>query len=164
MNVWCGTRAAQHGAARVQSMVVWALIALSIAVAYWSFGWPGVAFAVGGVLMWLLLHFTRLTMVLKRAADAPIGHTDSAVMLNAKLHKGQTLLHVIGLNRALGQLQTAEGQQPEVFRWLDPSDAWVDATFVDGKLQMWQLHRPPNEGEAAAAQPAPVPHTPDATK
>ncbi len=145
----------QRGAVVVQSLLVWGLIALSIALAYTSFGWPGVAFAVGGVLMWLLLHFTRLTLVLKRAADVPIGHTDSAVMLNAKLAKGQTLLHVIGLNRALGQLQTPENQQPEVFRWIDPSDAWVDCTFVSGKLQAWQMHRPPAEPAAdATAAPA----------
>ncbi len=74
-----------------------------VAFAYRSFGWPGVALVAGGMLMWVLLHFTRLTQVLKRAADRPIGYVGSAVMLNAKLRPNLTLLHVIGLARALGE-------------------------------------------------------------
>ena len=36
-------------------------------------------------LVWVLLHFTRMMTILKRAANRPIGYVDSAVMLNAKL-------------------------------------------------------------------------------
>ena len=53
--------------------------------AWRQFGWPGIAMAAGGVVMWILLHFTRLMTVLKRAANRPVGHVASAVMLNAKL-------------------------------------------------------------------------------
>jgi hypothetical protein len=56
-----------------------------VLLAYRSYGWAGVAAAVGGLLMWVLLHFTRMMQVLRRAADQPIGYVASAVMLNAKL-------------------------------------------------------------------------------
>jgi len=53
--------------------------------AWQAFEWAGIALAAGGVVMWILLHFTRLLTILKKAADSPIGHVASAVMLNAKL-------------------------------------------------------------------------------
>ena len=56
-----------------------------VVLAYRSYGWAGVAAAATAIVMWGLLHFTRLMKVLKRAANRPIGHVDSAVMLNAKL-------------------------------------------------------------------------------
>ena len=40
---------------------------------------------VGGLVMWALLHFTRLVNVMKKAAKRPIGYVGSAVMLNARL-------------------------------------------------------------------------------
>ena len=43
--------------------------------------------ATGAVVMWILLHFTRMVTVLSRAANRPVGHVDSAVMLNVKLRK-----------------------------------------------------------------------------
>ena len=49
-----------------------------LVVAHRASGWPAVAAVSGGLLMWLLLHFTRLMTVLKRAAHRPIGHVDSA--------------------------------------------------------------------------------------
>ena len=58
------------------------------AVAYRSYGWPGVALVAGGLVMWMLLHFTRMLQVLQRAAHRPVGFVDSAVMLNAKLQQG----------------------------------------------------------------------------
>ena len=63
-----------------------AIAALTVG-AWQAFGWPGIALAVGGIVMWLLLHFTRLLTILKKAADRPIGHVASAVMLNAKLRR-----------------------------------------------------------------------------
>ena len=52
------------------------------------YGWMGVAVVAGGLLMWLLLHFNRTMAVLRKAADRPIGHVGSAVMLNARLRTG----------------------------------------------------------------------------
>ncbi len=113
--------------------------------AWRQFGWPGIAMAAGGVVMWVLLHFTRLMHILKKAAERPIGHVASAVMLNAKLRKGMTLMHVIAMTRSLGALQTPKDEQPEVFHWTDTGRSTVDCTFVGGKLQAWTLTRPAEE-------------------
>ena len=110
--------------------------------AWQAFQWAGIALAAGGVVMWVLLHFTRLLTILKKAADRPIGHVASAVMLNAKLKKGATLMHVIAMTRALGELQTEKDAQPEVYRWTDTGQSSVSCTFIGGKLTEWTLQRP----------------------
>lgn len=110
--------------------------------AWQSFQWAGVALAVGGVVMWILLHFTRMVTILKKAANRPIGHVGSAVMLHVKLKKGATLMHVIAMTRSLGQLLTEKDAQPEIYRWTDASDSTVTCTFVGGKLSEWTLQRP----------------------
>jgi hypothetical protein len=102
----------------------------------------GVAMVVSGGVMWLLLYFTRLVQIMKRASNRPIGFVDSAVMLNAKLKPGVTLMHVIAMTRALGQLESAKDAQPEVFSWRDGSQSVVRCVFVQGKLQSWTLDRP----------------------
>ncbi|WP_291935074.1 glycerate kinase [Limnohabitans sp.] len=119
-----------------------AAIAILTVGAWQAFGWPGIALAVGGIVMWVLLHFTRMVTILKKAADRPIGHVTSAVMLHAKLKKGATLMHVIAMTRSLGQLQTPKDTQPEVFTWTDTSESVVTCTFVGGKLTEWTLVRP----------------------
>ena len=110
--------------------------------AWRQFGWAGIALAAGGVVMWILLHFTRLVTILKKAADRPIGHVASAVMLNAKLKKGVSLMHVIAMTRSLGSLQSPKDTQPEVFTWTDAGQSAVTCTFVGGKLTVWTLQRP----------------------
>ena len=126
-----------------------------VAAAYNAYGWPGVAIASGLLVMWLLLHFTRLMQVLKRAADRPIGYVDSAVMLNAKLRSGVSLLHVVAMTRALGTLDSVKDAQPEVFRWTDGTQSHVSCEFHNGKLKKWQLHRPtPGETDASASDAA----------
>ena len=122
-----------------------------VAFAWRSYGWGGVALVVGGIVMWMLLHFTRMTQVLKRASNRPIGYVDSAVMLNAKLKPGLTLLHVIGLTRALGEQLSPKDTQPEIFRWTDGSASSVTCEFAGGRVTTWALHRPP---EAPADPPA----------
>ena len=122
-------------------------IAVLTVGAWQAFGWPGIALAVGGIVMWVLLHFTRMVTILKKAADRPIGHVASAVMLNAKLKKGVTLMHVIAMTRSLGLLQTEKDTQPEVFTWTDTSESVVTCTFVGGKLTEWTLVRPEERPE-----------------
>jgi hypothetical protein len=117
-------------------------IAILTVGAWQAFGWPGIALAVGGIVMWVLLHFTRLLTILKKAADRPIGHVASAVMLNAKLRKGATLMHVVAMTRALGKLESDKDAQPEVYRWTDTGQSSVTCTFVGGKLTEWALQRP----------------------
>lgn len=118
-----------------------------VAAAYRAYGWGGVAVAVGGLVMWLLLHFTRMMQVLKRAADRPVGYVGSAVMLNAKLRPGFTLLHVVAMTRALGELISVKDQQPELFRWTDGTQSFVTCEFVGGKLVKWELVRPEPDGD-----------------
>jgi hypothetical protein len=118
-----------------------AALALLVA-AYFSYGWPGVVVVVSVLVMWMLLHFTRMMQVLKRATNRPVGYVDSAVMLNAKLKPKASLLHVIAMTRALGELRSPKDTQPEVFRWTDGSDSYVDGIFVNGKLASHSLTRP----------------------
>ena len=130
-----------------------------VVLAYRYSGWAGVAVVTGGLVMWMLLHFTRMMQVLKRAANRPIGFVDSAVMLNAKLKPQATLLHVVAMTRALGELRSAPDSQPEIFRWTDGGGSYVDCTFAGGKLAGHQLTRPPAADDSppggAASAPAP---------
>ena len=113
-----------------------------VALAYRSYGWAGVAVVASGLVMWLLLHFNRMVLVLRRAADRPIGTVASAVMLNAKLRPRVTLLHVVALTRALGELRSPKDSQPEIYRWSDSSASHVTCEFFGGKLVKWELWRP----------------------
>jgi hypothetical protein len=126
-----------------------ASVALVVA-AYQYYGWPGVAVATGGLIMWLLLHFTRMMTVLKRAADRPIGYVGSAVMLNAKLRPGVTLLHVVAMTKALGELQSPKDSQPELYRWTDGTQSHVTCEFEGGKLKKWELVRSSQSDESPA--------------
>ncbi len=127
---------------KLQTPLVWAAGALMIAVAYTKLGWGGVALVTGGIMFWMLLHFSRMMTVLKRAANAPMGHVASAVMLNAKLKQGDTLLHVTAMTKSLGLLQSPKDTQPEIFRWTDTSGSHVTCTFAGGKLTGYALWRP----------------------
>ena len=117
-----------------------------VAAAYRAYGWGGVAISVAGLVMWLLLHFTRMMQVLKRAANRPIGYVGSAVMLNAKLRPGVTLLHVVAMTKALGELISVKDVQPELFRWTDGTQSFVTCEFAGGKLVKWELVRPEPDG------------------
>lgn len=126
-----------------------------VALGYYYAGWAGVAMTVGALVMWVLLHFTRLMRVLQRAAQRPIGYLDSAVMLNAKLKRGMTLMHVIAMTRSLGQLQSEKDAQPEVYRWTDGTQSWVQCTFAGGRLMGHEMHRPPPPPDSPAALEGP---------
>ncbi len=130
---------------------LWPVMAAVLVAGAWrAAGWPGVALAATGIVTWMLLHFSQLVRALKRAADRPIGHVDSAVMLQSRLKAGQTLLHVIGLTRALGRQASPPDTQPEVFVWTDPGGAFVRAEFAGGRLARWTFGRPP---ETATGEP-----------
>ncbi|MCA3237147.1 MAG: glycerate kinase [Curvibacter sp.] len=123
--------------------------AVLVVAGYQGAGWAGVALAVGALVFWLLLHFTRLMHILKRAADSPMGYVGSAVMLQAKLKPKMTLMHVIAMTRSLGQQLSAPEAQPEQYRWTDPSDATVTCDFVGGKLMRWEFRRPGGAADAS---------------
>ena len=125
-----------------QTSFIWAAGALLVAMSYFKFGWQGVALVGGGIVFWMLLHFSRMMTILKRAANRPIGHVASAVMLNAKLQNGKTLLHVTAMTKSLGELLSAKDLQPEVYRWTDEGGSHVTCTFAGGKLTDYVLWRP----------------------
>ncbi|WP_099794598.1 glycerate kinase [Variovorax sp. 54] len=124
-----------------------------LGLSWHQYGWGGVALAGGAIVMFLLMHFNRTMQVLKRAADRPMGTVASSVMLNAKLKPGVTLMHVIAMTRALGELRSPENEQPELYRWTDAGGSYVDTVFNGGKLQSWTLTRPetPADEETPAA-------------
>lgn len=115
--------------------------------AYQNYQWMGVLAVAGGIVMWLLLHFTRLLTVMKRASDRPIGYVGSAVMLNAKLKPRLPLVHVVAMTRSLGERLTPEGEQPETFRWRDGTESTVTCEFVQGRLTRWVLERPQQDAD-----------------
>ena len=119
-------------------MVGWGLAVLGIAAGYVGWGWPGVVLGVTVLVFWLLLQFSRSLRVLKKAAGAPVGHVDSAVMLHSKLAVGMTLMQVLVITRSLGSKLS---ETPERWGWVDPGGARVSLEFDDGKLQSWQLSR-----------------------
>ena len=133
-------------------------LVILVVMGFRSYGWMGVAAVGGGVVMWALLHFTRLMNVLRKAADRPIGHVGSAVMLNARLQAGVSLMHVVAMTRSLGALQSPENEQPEFYRWTDGSQSHVTCEFHNGKLVKWVLERPAapedaQDGTAGSAAP-----------
>jgi hypothetical protein len=126
----------------IKSLVLWIGGTLLVAAAYRAYEWKGVLLIVSGLVFWVMLHFTRLVQALKRAANRPVGYIDSAVMFNVKLQPGVSLLHVIALTKSLGVLQSDKDTQPEIFRWTDNGNSYVDCTFAGGKLTGWQMVRP----------------------
>ena len=122
-----------------------------LGAAYQNYKWMGVLAVAGGIVMWLMLHFTRLMTIMKRASERPVGYVGSAVMLNAKLKPNVPLVHVVAMTRSLGLRQSQELEQPEVFVWRDNSESTVTCEFVNGRLQKWTLYRPDVVEEPAAA-------------
>jgi hypothetical protein len=131
-------------------------VILFIAGAWHQYQWQGVAIATGAVVMWILLHFTRMVTVMSRAANRPVGHVASAVMLNVKLQKGVNLMHVIALTKSLGERLSEENAQPEIFKWTDSGDSFVICNFKDGKLKSWEMTRPAQEDAEENHEAAPI--------
>ena len=119
-------------------MVGWALAVVAVAVGYTSYGWPGVALAVSVIVFWLLLQFSRALRVMRTAADRPVGHVDSAVMLQSRLQAGMPLAQVMKLTRSLGEKR---GDAPESYAWRDAGGDEVIVEMKDGRLSRFQLQR-----------------------
>jgi hypothetical protein len=134
----------------------WRSIALPIlgvglvAAGWQTAGWPGVALVAGAMVMYLLLHFNRVMHVMRKAANQPKGYVGSAVMLNAKLKPGVNMLHVMAITHSLGEPVSAEGAQPEVYRWTDGTGSSVTCEFAGGLLTKWELVRPSEPAGPAA--------------
>ena len=119
-------------------MFGWALAVVAVAVGYTSYGWPGVALAVSVIAFWLLLQFSRALRVMRTAADRPVGHVDSAVMLQSRLQAGMPLAQVMKLTRSLGEKR---GDAPESYAWRDAGGDEVIVEMKDGRLSRFQLQR-----------------------
>jgi hypothetical protein len=120
----------------------WALAAAALVVGWLSYGWRGLVLGLTVIAFWMLLQFSRTLRVLRRAAESPLGHVESAVMFNAKLHAGLRLPQVIALARSLGRKLGADvADEPEVFVWRDGGDDEVEVTFVNGRCTRWHLRR-----------------------
>ena len=127
------------------------VFAIALGAGAWrAGGWAGVALAVSALVLWFLLHYTRLINVMKRAADRPIGYVDSAVMLNARLSPGDNTMRVIAMTQSLGEPLSVADAQPEIYRWTDAGGSQVTAEFEGGKLARWRLDRPAPPADDAA--------------
>lgn len=128
----------------MDSRVGWLLALAALAVGWWSYGWQGIVLALTVITFWLLLQFSRTVRLLRQAAQAPIGHVKSAVMLHAKLRTGMPLADVI---RSAGSLGRKTAEQPETFVWTDAGDVSLEVVLDNGRCSRWQLLRP--DGAAA---------------
>lgn len=131
-------------------IIGWGLALVLLAAAWQSYGWPGVLLAFSVIVFWLLLQFNRSVRVMKNASQAPVGHVDSAVMLNAKLKPGMTLLQVVTLTKSLGHKRDTAG---DAWGWQDAGGSQVELQFGGGRLQRFTLTRP----EAAEGTEPPPP-------
>lgn len=126
----------------MSSLTGWALAAAAAVLGWTQYGWRGLSIAVTAIVFWLLLQFSRAVRAMKDAGSAPVGHVDSALMLNVKLKPGMTLLQIIGLTKSLGQRVGEAGVEPERWRWVDAGGVSVTLALQHGKLVSWELQRP----------------------
>jgi hypothetical protein len=145
----------------------WSLAVLAVAVGYASWGWSGVALAVTVVVFWLLLQFNRAMRVMRAAGSRPVGLVKSAVMLQAGLAEGQTMMQVLQRTGAFGErlpVAPAEVADAERWRWHDAGGDAVVTDWRGGKLQRWRLERvsasdaPAGDGAAPAPSDPPPPN------
>jgi hypothetical protein len=128
----------------------WGLAALFTLLAWQQYGWQGLLFAFSALTFWLLLQFNKAVRVMRQAGSAPVGYIDSAVMLNAKLHKGLPMIKIVMMTRSLGQKVSDE---PQAYRWTDPGGSHVTLELRGGRLVRWTLWRPPSPEEAGSPGP-----------
>jgi hypothetical protein len=118
----------------------WLLAAAALAAGGFLYGWQGVVVALTLVVFWLLLQFNRAVRVMKNAGHAPIGKVPSAVMLNAKLKPGMTMIEIVGITRSLGLEQPPKS---DTWTWADEGGSAVTARLDPaGRLLSWHLSRP----------------------
>jgi len=124
---------------RLNPIVGWLLGVAALAAGWIAYGWPGVALALTVIVFWLLLQFNQAVRVMRNASSAPLGHVDSAVMLNAKLRRGMPMVQVVALTRSLGR---RVAQNADSYVWSDSGGCDVVVTFENGRCQSWLLNRP----------------------
>lgn len=129
----------------MSAWIGWALAVVAVVAGWLLYGWPGVLLAITVTVFWLLLQFTRALRAMRQAGQSQVGHVGSAVMFNARLRPGLRLLDVIQMTRSLGERLSAEGEEPERWRWRDAGHSSVTLSLRRGKLVTWTLERPPSD-------------------
>ena len=122
----------------MNALLGWGLAVAALVLGFLSWGWPGVLLALAMVVFWLLLQFSRALRAMREASGRPVGQVASAVMLNARLHRGMRLTQVITKTRSLG-LKLAD--EPETFSWTDAAGDSVRMEFTAGRCSAWELQR-----------------------
>jgi hypothetical protein len=120
-------------------IVGWAFAAALTFVAWEMFGARGLAVAVSAIAFWALLQFNRTIRVMRAAAQNPLARVPSAVMFQAGLRPGLTMLRVVATTRSLGR--KVEGSDDD-WLWSDEGGNTVRLHFVRGRLASWRLERP----------------------
>ena len=115
------------------------MAAVLAAASFQAYGWQGLAAAVSVIVFWLLLQFNRGIRVMRNAGQTPVGEVPSAVMLNARLEKGMTMLQIVTRTKSLGR--KIEGSADD-WTWHDAGGSSVTLHFERGRLRRWQLDRP----------------------
>lgn len=134
----------------MNAWIGWTLAAAAFAAGYLGHGWRGLVLALSVIVFWLLLQFSRSLRVLRRAAQAPVGHVASAVMLQSRLGVGMRLADVIKIAGSLGMKLRDD---PETWVWRDAGDAAVEIAFEGGRCTAWQLLRPHDRTERDSGGP-----------
>jgi hypothetical protein len=129
-------------------VIGWALAAVALAVGWLQWGWQGVLLAFTVIVFWLLLQFSRALRVLRNAGRAPVGEVPNAVMLHAKLQRGQRLPQILKVTNSLGR---KIADDPETFEWRDGGGDAVRVELRAGKLERWSLQRAVVDDAPAAA-------------
>jgi hypothetical protein len=117
----------------------WVLAAVLLVAAWRGYGIKGIALGITLIVFWLILQFNRSLRVVRNAGSSPVGHVDSAVMLNAKLRAGMQMLQVLTLTKSLGRRVDPAA---DVYEWADAGGSKVVVTFANGRCRRWQLERP----------------------
>ncbi|MDZ7591538.1 MAG: hypothetical protein U5L05_12870 [Rubrivivax sp.] len=131
-------REARHRFGAMTVWFGWALAVAAVALGYAGYGWPGVLLAVGVVVFWLLLQFSRGLRALRLASERPVGTVPNAVMLHARLRAGLRLPQVLALTRSLG---TRVAEDPETWAWRDETGDEVQVELRQGRVTAWRLKR-----------------------
>jgi hypothetical protein len=134
----------------VNSIVGWVLAAVLAVASFGAYGWQGLALAVSVIVFWLLLQFNRAMRVMKNAAQSPVGEIPNAVMFNARLESGLTMLQIVTRTKSLGR--KVEGSEDD-WAWHDAGGSSVTLHFERGRLKRWQLERPAEEPGGAPGEP-----------
>jgi len=131
-------------------VVGWGLALAALVAGWFGYGWPGVALAFSVIVFWLLMQFSRSVRVMRDAAESPVGHVPSAVMLHSKLSVGLPMLQIVKLTKSLGKRLTESPETlHEMWAWADDSGAEVRIVFEKGLCTRWTLQRPAEEAVVA---------------